>query len=86
MTSRESLTVAADFGLIRRVLQNLLSNALRYTPAGGNVRIVVAPSSSEIRITIADAGPGIAPENHQRIFEKFGQVEDQNHRLDLAWD
>ena len=76
-----SLTVAADFGLIRRVLQNLLSNALRYTPAGGNVRIVVAPSSSEIRITIADAGPGIAPENHQRIFEKFGQVEDQNHRL-----
>jgi len=76
-----SLTVAADFGLIRRVLQNLISNALRYTPAGGNVRIVVTPSSSEIRIAIADAGPGIAPENHQRIFEKFGQVEDSNHRL-----
>jgi signal transduction histidine kinase len=76
-----SLTAAADVGLIRRVLQNLLSNALRYTPAGGNVRIVVTPSSSEIRIAIADAGPGIAPENHQRIFEKFGQVEDSNHRL-----
>jgi two-component system sensor histidine kinase/response regulator len=80
-TPESSLTVAADFGLIRRVLQNLLSNALRYTPAGGNVRIVVTSSISEIRIAITDAGPGIAPEYHQRIFEKFGQVEDLDHRL-----
>jgi len=80
-TAESPLTVAADFGLIRRVLQNLLSNALRYTPAGGNVGIAVTPSSSEIRIAVTDAGPGIAPEYHQRIFEKFGQVEDSNHRL-----
>ena len=76
-----SLTVTADVGLIRRVLQNLLSNALKYTPAGGDVRIVVTPSPSEIRVAVTDAGPGIAPEYHQRIFEKFGQVEDRKNRL-----
>jgi len=76
-----SLTVTADVGLIRRVLQNLLSNALKYTPAGGDVRIVVTPSRSEVRVAVTDTGPGIAPEYHQRIFEKFGQVEDRKNRL-----
>jgi len=74
-------TVTADVGLIRRVLQNLLSNALNYTPAGGNVHIFVTPSEKEIRITVTDTGPGIAPEYHERIFEKFGQVENRENRL-----
>ena len=72
--------VMADAGLIRRVLQNLLGNALRYTPSGGAVRMVVTPSGSEVRVAVIDAGPGIAPEHHQRIFEKFGQVEDPDNR------
>jgi signal transduction histidine kinase len=74
-------TVTADVGLIRRVLQNLLSNALNYTPSGGDIRIVVTPSDHEVRVTVTDTGPGIAPEYHERIFEKFGQVENRNHRL-----
>ena len=76
-----SFTVLADSELIRRVLQNLLSNALKYTPTGGTVRIVVTPSAREIRIAVTDTGPGIAHEYHQRIFEMFGQVEDGNNRL-----
>jgi len=75
-----SLTLTLDAGLIRRVLQNLLSNALKYTPPGGNVRIVVTPSPGEIRVAVTDTGPGIAPEHQQRIFEKFGQVEDRQNR------
>jgi len=74
-------TVMADVGLIRRVLQNLLSNALNYTPSGGAVHITVTPSDSEIRIAITDSGPGIDPQHHQRIFEKFGQVENRDSRL-----
>jgi len=73
--------VTADVSLMRRVLQNLLSNALKYTPIGGAVRIVVTPSGREVRIAITDTGPGIAPEYHQRIFEKFGQGNDGNNRL-----
>ncbi len=75
-----SLAVSVDAGLIRRVLQNLLSNALRYTPSGGDVRVAVTSSPAEARVTVTDAGPGIAPEFHRRIFEKFGQVEDRNNR------
>jgi signal transduction histidine kinase len=76
-----ALTVSVDVGLVRRVLQNLLGNALKYSKSDGNVRIVVTPSSSEVRIAVIDTGPGIAPEYHQRIFEKFGQVEDRKYRL-----
>ena len=74
-------TVTVDVGLIRRVIQNLISNALRYTPADGNVRVAVSASASEVRIAVTDAGPGIAPEDHQRIFEKFGQVGDPSNRV-----
>lgn len=75
-----SLTVMADSGLIRRVLQNLLSNALRYTPEGGEARVVVTHSTSEVSVKITDSGPGIAPEDTQRIFDKYGQVEDPTNR------
>ncbi len=75
------LTVTADAGLLRRILHNLLGNALKFTPVGGNVRIVVTPSDSEVRIAVTDTGCGIAPEYHQRIFDKFGQAEDRHNRV-----
>jgi len=82
LNAPESLhTVTADASSIRRVLQNLLSNALHYTPPGGDVHIVVTPADNEIRVAVTDTGPGIAPEYHERIFAKFGQVENRNHCL-----
>jgi len=74
-----SPTVTADVGLIRRVLQNLLSNALKHTPAGGDVRIDITSSCNEVQVNVTDIGPGIAPEYHQRIFEKFSQIENGNN-------
>ena len=74
-------TIMADVGLIRRVIQNLLSNALNYTPSGGDVHITVRPSDNKVRIAVTDTGPGIDPKYHQRIFEKFGQVENRDNRL-----
>ena len=75
------LTVTADIGLLRRVLQNLLNNALSYTPSGGDVHIAVTASHNDVRVAVTDKGPGIAPEYHKRIFEKFGQVEEQTNRV-----
>ncbi|HBC86414.1 MAG TPA: hybrid sensor histidine kinase/response regulator [Lentisphaeria bacterium] len=77
---QSSLNVTADIVLIRRVFQNLLSNALRYTQAGGDVRIVLTPSASEVRVAVTDKGPGIEPQYHRRIFEKFGQVKNSKYR------
>ena len=76
-----SPAVTADVGLIRRVLQNLLSNALKHTHAGGDVRVDATASPGEVCVAVTDTGPGIAPEYHQRIFEKFSQIEDGNTYL-----
>jgi two-component system, sensor histidine kinase and response regulator len=75
------LTVTGDVGLIRRVLQNLIGNAVSYTPFGGDVRITLVLSSSEVRVSVIDRGPGIALEHHQCIFEKYGQVHDWSDRI-----
>lgn len=64
-----------DPSLLRRVIGNLVANAIKFTPSGGRVRISArsTPRGAELRVT--DSGPGIAPRFHQTIFEKFGQVE-----------
>jgi two-component system sensor histidine kinase/response regulator len=71
----EPLVVAADKELLVRVLENLLGNAFKYAPPGDVVRVGVARAASALRVTVADHGPGIAPEQHARIFEKFGQAQ-----------
>ncbi len=69
--------VRADQDLIGRVIANLLSNAIRHTPAGG--KIVAAtdylPGSKSIRVSIKDNGNGLEPKYHQRVFNKFEQVK-----------
>ncbi|WP_246329398.1 hybrid sensor histidine kinase/response regulator [Chthonobacter rhizosphaerae] len=63
--------VRTDPLLLRRVLQNLISNAIRYTPAGG-VLVGVRPGpGAAARITVADTGIGIPPGEHELIFEEF---------------
>jgi signal transduction histidine kinase len=70
-----SLQVPADRDLIFRVLQNLLGNALKFTSANGEVRIHLTRHGDRVRVSVIDNGPGIPPEYHRRIFEKFGQVQ-----------
>jgi len=67
----------SDAGKVRQILYNLLSNAVKYTPGGGTVRLEAALRDEEqqIRVVVADTGPGIAPEDQQRIFEKFRQMD-----------
>lgn len=73
----EPVTAELDADLIKRVLENLVGNALKFTPSTGTVRVTVAPDAdvAVVRVEVIDNGPGIAPEDHQRIFEKFGQLE-----------
>ena len=70
----QGVPVLADVGLLVRVFQNLLSNAIRFSPPSGEVVVRVGLTPEGVRAEVHDEGPGIAPEHHQLIFEKFGQV------------
>jgi signal transduction histidine kinase len=67
--------VTGDERRIRQVIFNLLSNAVKFTPAGGTVDVSTARADGEVRVLVADTGPGIAPEDQERIFEEFQQTE-----------
>jgi two-component system, NtrC family, sensor histidine kinase KinB len=64
----------ADAGQIKRVLDNLLSNAIRYTPRGGEIRITAARREDYVSISVADTGHGIPPEYLTRLFHRFLSV------------
>jgi signal transduction histidine kinase len=67
--------LTADARKLRQILYNLLSNAVKYTPDAGSVELVVYDQGDEVRIEIRDSGPGIAPEDQQRLFQPFVQLE-----------
>jgi signal transduction histidine kinase len=67
--------VDGDERRIKQVIFNLLSNAVKFTPAGGEVDVTAARVNGEVRVCVADTGPGIAPEDQERIFEEFQQSE-----------
>jgi two-component system OmpR family sensor kinase/two-component system sensor histidine kinase BaeS len=63
---------------IREVLANVLSNALRYTPRGGNVRISASASDGKVRVSVTDSGPGIAAEALPHVFDRFYKSEESH--------
>ncbi len=67
--------IRGDRTRLRQVLGNLIENAVKYSPEGGEVRVSAAAANGEVRIAVRDAGPGIPRDHQARIFEKFGRVE-----------
>lgn len=63
-------TARADLGLIERVFTNLLENALRYTPSGGEIVVAVAPAGADIEVRVSDTGPGIPESAREGLFER----------------
>jgi signal transduction histidine kinase/ActR/RegA family two-component response regulator len=68
------LAVKSDPMLLERMLRNLVSNAVRYTRAGGSVEVAAHAEAGEVRIEVRDTGIGIAAHDQQRIFDEFYQV------------
>ncbi len=64
-----------DEDLIRRLITNVLDNAIRFTPAGSAVRVALDRSARRYALSVTDQGPGIPPEAHHRIFERFYRVD-----------
>jgi PAS domain S-box-containing protein len=70
-------TVAADIDKVRQVLVNLVENAIKYSPDGGRVEVGVEQDDGFVRFHVRDEGLGVAPEDQERIFEKFYRADPQ---------
>src|SRR4030095_8642458 len=66
--------IAADERKFKQILLNLLTNAVKFTPDGGQVKVAARRSADELVVAVHDTGIGIAPEDQQAVFEEFRQV------------
>ena len=78
----EELPICADEALLRRMLLNLLDNAIKYTPPGGRVTVSCERLGGEYAMNVTDSGPGIAAELQGRVFERFFRADKARTRSD----
>jgi heavy metal sensor kinase len=74
-TSLHALFVNGDETLLRRMVGNLIGNALTYTPAGGAITITLTSEGADALLRVADTGPGIPPGDRERVFERFVRLD-----------
>lgn len=72
----DRMPMLADGQRVAQVLVNLLSNALKFTPAGGRVEVSVRAEGAEAVVSVSDSGSGLTPEQMARLFQPFSQVHD----------
>ncbi len=87
---RHDSMVYADIGLIQRVLENLIRNALKYTPSGGQINIGLKRQSNSLKVAVVDTGCGIPEDELEHVFDRYyhgrnqGEGEDESTGLGLA--
>ena len=72
--------VLGDRDRLRQLIANLIENAIRYTPPPGEILVSVRRLGERVEVSVADTGIGIAPEHHERIFERFYRVDQARTR------
>lgn len=71
----EDLSVRGDRKMLERLLENLVSNALKFTPEGGTVSVSAAPAEGGAEFVVADTGPGIPEEELESVFDKYSRAK-----------
>lgn len=86
-----SARISGDRLMLQRAVSNLLSNAIRHTPAGGTVRVILSSAADAAIVTVENPGPPIPPEHLAHVFDRFYRVDparrggaDEHHGLGLA--
>jgi two-component system phosphate regulon sensor histidine kinase PhoR len=72
--------VPGDSDRLRRILEHLVDNALKYTPSGGRVNLRVEAEGAGVVVAVEDTGPGVSPEHLLRLFERFYRVDTARSR------
>jgi two-component system sensor histidine kinase BaeS len=77
-------TIVSDGDRLLQIISNLLSNAFRWTPDGGRVELGLAAANGRVSVAVDDSGPGVRPEERERIFRPFWSRDDSGTGLGLA--
>lgn len=83
-STEEPLLVTADPRAVERVLHNLVSNALAYSPPGSAIDVEVVASGAEVRVSVQDRGSGISSADQQRLFQRFSRLDDDGDGTGLG--
>ena len=71
----EVVPIDGDRDLLFQAVANLVDNAIKYTPAGGRITLGLAPTADGAEVYVADTGPGIPPDQRERVFDRFHRLE-----------
>ncbi|WP_106638615.1 GAF domain-containing sensor histidine kinase [Allosphingosinicella vermicomposti] len=80
LDAEDGLCVQADPGRLTQAMTNLISNAVKFSPAGGEVRICLERKDDQARISVADQGPGVPDSFRPRLFKRFAQADSSSQR------
>jgi len=69
------VSLYADDHLLRRLVMNLLDNAVQYTPVGGQVTVILKSDATVVTLSVSDTGPGIPAVDRERVFERFVRLD-----------
>ena len=75
-----ALIIEGDATRLRQLIDNLLDNSIKYTDRGGRIEITLEKAARGIRLAIADSAPGVAEQNHEKLFERLFRVESSRNR------
>ena len=75
--------IVSDGDRVLQIISNLLSNAFRWTPDGGRIGLAVSSNNGTVTVDVADTGPGISPEERERIFRPFWSTDGRGTGLGL---
>jgi signal transduction histidine kinase len=76
------VVVSGDHDALKRAVSNLLENAVRYAPPGSRVRLAVGSERSRAWVSVSDEGPGLAPEDQRRVFDRFWRADKGRSRAE----
>lgn len=76
----ESLFTDADIGMVARVFENLIGNAIKFTPVGGHIKVCISETNGKPAVKVHNSGPGIAAEDLPKVFDRFYQGKDNSNR------
>lgn len=79
--AEDEISIIADHDKIGQVLDNLISNAIKYSPGGGIIAIHSSVIDDKVQVSVSDSGIGIKPHDQQNIFSRFYRVENHNSTI-----